>query len=41
MNDPEHGGQITFGGINPDHHLTDITYVSVTRQAYWQFTVDK
>jgi len=40
MNDPEHGGEITFGGINPAHHLTNITYVSVTRQAYWQFTVD-
>jgi len=41
MNDPEHGGEITFGGINPAHHLTNITYVSVTRQAYWQFTVDE
>lgn len=41
MNDPDNGGEITFGGINPNHHTSNITYVPVSRQAYWQFTVDK
>jgi len=34
------GGEIVFGGTNPDHFDGNHTYVPVTREAYWQFAVD-
>lgn len=40
MSDPENGGEIVFGGTNPDHYVGEVTWAPVTRKAYWQFAVD-
>jgi len=29
------GGELTLGGVNPDHYTGAITYVPVTQQMYW------
>ncbi|XP_078431333.1 aspartic proteinase A1-like [Wolffia australiana] len=35
--DDEEGGQLIFGGVDPDHFIGNHTYVPVTRKGYWQF----
>mmetsp|Transcript_35651 Transcript_35651/g.42952 ORF Transcript_35651/g.42952 Transcript_35651/m.42952 type:complete len:404 (+) Transcript_35651:65-1276(+) len=34
------GGEITFGGLDSAHYTGDISYVPLTAETYWQFTVD-
>ena len=31
------GGEVVFGGVDPNHYTGNITYVPVTLPYYWQF----
>ncbi|KAG0632170.1 hypothetical protein M758_1G309800 [Ceratodon purpureus] len=33
----EKGGELVFGGVDPDHFKGEHTYTPVTRKGYWQF----
>ncbi|KAL0654201.1 hypothetical protein Bca4012_096892 [Brassica carinata] len=33
----EEGGELVFGGVDPNHYKGEHTYVPVTQKGYWQF----
>lgn len=38
--DAKEGGELVFGGVDPNHFIGEHTYVPVTQKGYWQFEMD-
>jgi len=36
----ENGGQITYGGLDPDHCSDDVTYVTLSSKSWWEFNIE-
>ncbi|KAI9282764.1 aspartic peptidase domain-containing protein [Sporodiniella umbellata] len=36
----EHGGELTFGGMDPDHYKGEVTWSPVTRKGYWEVELE-
>jgi len=36
----EKGGELTLGGLDPEHYSGNITWAPVTMSAYWEFSMD-
>jgi len=36
----EKGGELTLGGVDPEHYTGNITWAPVTLSAYWEFRMD-
>jgi len=34
------GGELTLGGVDPNHYTGSFTYVPVTNKTYWEFSMD-
>ena len=35
------GSVVTFGGVDPSHYYGSITWIPLSRDLYWQITVDR
>jgi hypothetical protein len=40
LNNLTHGGELIFGGSNPDFYTGNFYYVPLSHQTYWQFNMD-
>ena len=38
--DPDHGGELVLGGVDPNHYKGKHTWAPVTRRGFWQFKMD-
>jgi phytepsin len=38
--DAKEGGELVFGGVDPNHFMGKHTYVPITQKGYWQFEMD-
>jgi len=36
----QNGGQITYGGLDTDHCSSDITYISLSSETWWEFNIE-
>ena len=34
-------GELTFGGVDPNHYQGEISYVDISKEAYWQVNLDQ